>query len=267
MLSGCEVIPFSETTIETIERIQCQLAKHALGVPQSTPNVCAQTELGLRPFRMILYQHQLSFYTRVMNLPHNRWVRRVLCDHLEGDWVSPYISYIAKIRQKLQLFSAPPTIAFLKLHLNSWFIDHTNLVLFGMSLPCVSHLKTFSRARYVCEHDGCSTLARFKLNNAGFGNRAPRPGRQRTSVCSLCSGILDEAHVAFICPPMDDFRYDQTDLMVFMTMCRVKGTLQQLAYKMYLMGLDWNGEMVSTSVYLERGLTLERVANEWLRRT
>ena len=67
MLSGCEVIPFSDVTIDAIERIQSQLAKHALGLPQSTPNLCAQTELGLKPFRMLLYQHQLSFYTRVMN--------------------------------------------------------------------------------------------------------------------------------------------------------------------------------------------------------
>ena len=267
MLSGCEVIPFSDATIEAVERVQSQLAKYALGVPGSSPNICAQTELGLKPFRMLLYQHQLGFYTRVMNLPESRWVRKVLRDHLEGAWVSPYMAYIAKIRQKLQLLCAPPTVAYLKLFLNSWFLDHTNLMLSGLSLPCVLPLSSFSRERYVCEHVGCSTIASLRLSNAGLGNRAPRYGRQRTAICSLCRGALDEAHVAFVCPAMDGFRYDTTDVMVFMTMCRARGVLPQLAYKMYVRGLDWNGVMVPLPLYLDRGSTLKRVVDEWLRRT
>ena len=46
ILNGCDMIPFSDTNIEEIERIQAQVAKFALGVPISTPNVCAETELG-----------------------------------------------------------------------------------------------------------------------------------------------------------------------------------------------------------------------------
>ena len=80
MLSGCDVIPFTETTILAIERIQAQLAKFVLGLPVTTSNLCAQTELGLKPFRQVLYQLQLSFYIRVMNLPHERCVKRVLLD-------------------------------------------------------------------------------------------------------------------------------------------------------------------------------------------
>ena len=159
------------------------------------------------------------------------------------------------------------TVAYLKLHLNSWFLDHTNLALSGLSLPCVLPLESFSRERYVCEHAGCTTLASFRLSNAGLGNRAPRPGRQRTGVCSLCRGVLDEAHVAFVCPAMDGFRYDNTDVMVFITMCRARGVLRQLAFKFYVRGLDWNGGQVETPVYLNRGVTLKRVVDEWKRRT
>ena len=267
MLSGCEVIPFSDATIDSVERIQSQLAKHALGVSQSTSNVCCQTELGLRPFRMLLYQHQLSFFVRVMNLPAERWVRRVLCAHMDGTWDSPYMAYISKVRQRVNLLAAPPTIHFLKSHLNSWFLAHTNLSLSLLSLTCVPLLTSFSRARYVCEHDGCSVLAKFKFCNAGLGNRAPRPGRQRMAVCPLCTGVLDEAHVAFICPVLDDYRQAHTDIMVFLTMCGARGVLRTLAYKMYLGGLHWNGIQVSSAVYLDRGLVLERVLSEWLHRT
>ena len=58
MLSGCKVIPFSETTIEAL---QSYMAKQLLGVQ------FILTELGLKPFQMLLYQCQLKFYTRVIN--------------------------------------------------------------------------------------------------------------------------------------------------------------------------------------------------------
>ena len=267
MLSGCEVIPFSDTTIDSVERIQSQLAKHVLGVPQSTPNVCCQTELGLRPFRMLLYQHQLSFFVRVMNLPAGRWVRKVMSAHLDGTWDSPYMAYISKVRQRINLLAAPPTIHFLKTHLNSWFLAHTNLSLSLLSVNCVPLLTSFGRARYVREHDGCSVLARFKFCNASLGNRAPRPGRQRMVVCPLCTGVLDEAHVAFICPALDEYRRVHTDIMVFITMCGARGVLRNLAYKMYLGGVHWNQTQVSTAAYLGRGLVLGLVLAEWLRRT
>ena len=267
MLSGCEVIPFTETTIDEIERIQSQLAKHVLGVPLSTANVCAQTELGLKPFRMLLYQHQLNFYIRLMNLPHSRWVRRVLSDHLEGGWKSPYISYIAKIRQSLQLHYAPPTTSFLRLHLNTWFINKTNLEISRLDLPCVAPIESFTRSRYVVERSGCSTLASFKFANAGLGNRGPRSGRQRTSVCSLCSGCLDEVHVSFVCPLMEDYRRNNTDLVVFRTMCEAGGFLPRLAFRMYVTGLDWRNEPIPLTQYLNRGVILQNLTKEWLCRT
>ena len=267
MLSGCSVIPFSETTIETLERLQCQLAKHILGLPTSAPNICAQTELGLKPVRMILYQLQLKFYLRVLGLPRTRWVRAAMLDHLQGDWASPYIAYIGKIRQKLQMLSMPPSSSLLKLQLNAWFVQKTNLEIYQLSLPYVQQISSFTRSRYVVEHQGCPTLARFLFGCAGLGNRAPRPGRNRTTRCSLCNGTLSESHVAFVCPRMDDYRSNHTDISVFIAMCRAKAILPLLAFKWYVTGLDWSGNPVSTALYLKRGHTLENLTTEWLRRT
>ena len=177
------------------------------------------------------------------------------------------MAYISKIRQRLNLLVAPPTISFLKTHLNSWFLAHTNLVLSSLSLSCVPLLSSFSRARYVCEDDGCSAITRFKFNNASLGNRAPRAGRLRTGVCSLCGGVLSEFHVAFACPGMDAYRYDHTDIMFFQSMCLARGILQALSYKMYLLGLGWDRKLVPTSEYLRRGRLLHDVLSEWLRRT
>ena len=243
------------------------MAKRILGVPISKANVCAQTELGLKPLRMLLYLHQLNFYTRVMNLPQSRWVRRVLVEHLEGGWDSPYILNILKIRQKLGLLFAAPTVPFLKLHLDTWFLNRTNMELSRLNLPCVERLHKFSRQSYVFENDGCSPIACFKFLNAGLGNRAPRIGRRRTGVCSLCSGVLSEVHVVFDCAFMDAYRSGHTDISVFMTMCRSQGIFSQVAFKMYVTGLDWRGNLVSTSLLLRRGVHLKNILKEWLQRT
>ena len=264
ILSGCEMITFTDTTIQAIERVQGQLAKHALGLPQSTPNICAQTELGLEPFRMKLYQQQLSFYIRLMNLPNDRWVRRVLLDHLRGNWASPYMQYIASIRQKLKILAVPPSSKSLKLLLNTWFLNQTNHELSRLSLHCILPLTSFSRMRYVCENGGCTPLAMFRLNNAGLGNRAPRLGRHRTTRCSLCNGSLNEFHVAISCPHLDHYRYRHTDIAFHVAMCRTKGIFPTVAFRLYLRGLDWNLNTISTSAFLKRGQTLRRITDRWL---
>ena len=91
ILNGCDMIPFCDTRIEDIERIQSQVAKFALGVSRSTSNVCAQTELGMKTFRQHLYERQLKFYFRVLFLPESRWVHQALVEHLSGGWSSPYL--------------------------------------------------------------------------------------------------------------------------------------------------------------------------------
>ena len=267
ILSGCDVIPFTETTIDSIERLQSQLAKHALGLNQSTANVCAQTELGLKPFRMLLYLHQLKFYVRVMALPQTRWVRRVLYDHLMGNWFSPYIAYITRIRLKLGLLQLVPTTRNLEIHLDAWFLNNTNSLVATLDLPCVPRVEKFTRLRYVYEHDGCSSIAEFKFQNAGLGNRAPRPGRRRTNKCALCSGDLDEFHVSFICTAMEGFRKLNTDVTIFRNVCQVNNIQPRMAFKKYINGLEWNNIAVDTTQYARRGIMLSLIKKEWLRCT
>ena len=202
-----------------------------------------------------------------MNLPSDRWVKKVMLDHLNGAWVSPYMKYLASIRLKLGILVTPPSIKSSKALLNTWFLHQTNLELQRLSLPCLTPLSAYKRLGYVCENEGAATIAKFRLNNAGLGNRAPRPGRQRTTLCSLCRGTLDEFHVAFSCPCMDEFRYNNTDVMSFISLCRTKGIFPQVAFRLYLRGLDWNRNTVITKAFLKRGNTLQRILDEWLRRT
>ena len=136
-----------------------------------------------------------------------------------------------------------------------------------LDLQDVPYLVSFKKAAYICESSACSTIAQFKFKNAGLGNRAPRPGRQRTSSCSLCQGFLDEAHVAFLCPQMEDYRSNNTDITMFSTKCATHGFFPKLAYKLYISGLDWDRKPVSAAAYLQRGSVLGNLLAEWLRKS
>lgn len=66
ILYGCEMIPFSETAISEIERVLSQVVQYALGLPQSAASVCDQVDLGMKPFKQVLYEAQLKYYARVL---------------------------------------------------------------------------------------------------------------------------------------------------------------------------------------------------------
>ena len=265
ILSGCEVIPFSDSTIEEIEVIQSQMAKRVLDLPVSAPNLCAQTELGVKPFRLVLWQSQLSFYLRAMQLPESRWVSRALKDHLSGEWESPYISYMTRVRSAVGLLDMGPSLKYLKAHLESWAVVVTNTKLEEMSGPSILPVKKFSRQVYVGEEEGCSTLATFRLGCAGLGNRVPLKGERRQRLCQLCSGVLSEQHVAFSCPALDRFRRDETDIVFFRNHSRRKGILEKAAYVRYVNGFDHNGLKVIRSDMVKRGLELKGLRKCWLR--
>ena len=221
----------------------------------------------MKPFRMRLYELQLGFYIRPLNLSRDRWVHKVLYDHLTGGWHSPYMAYISRIRGELQLVDAPPSKKFLSIHLNCHFLNKTNRTISTQSLPNLMPVTSFARKSYVCEGYDSSVIALMKLSNAGLGNRAPRIGRSRATTCTLCHQILNEAHVAFSCSFLEEFRQQHTDISTFKSMCKVRGIYPTLAFKWYVNGLHWDGSQVTTTVYKNRGRVLAKVRDNWLQLT
>ena len=130
-----ETLSISETAIKEIERVQCQVAKYALGVPLSTASTCAQTELGMKPFRQSLYDAQLKFYVRVLGLEDSRWVKQALLDHLSCSWKSPYMDYIRRVRMELGLVSLPLCSVKLRKALSDHFLRGLNSDLECLALP------------------------------------------------------------------------------------------------------------------------------------
>jgi hypothetical protein len=267
ILSGCEIIPFSETTIEAIERIQAQLAKNVLGLPQSAPNVCALTELGIKPFRLVLWQHQLNFYLRMMNLPKSRWVSMTLGEHLSGDWPSPYIAYITRIRERVKMFQMLPTEQSIRLHMNEWAIKEANEKISGLNLPCLDVITRMERKPYAFENKACSQIAQFRLSCAGLGNKAPVLGTIRWKNCILCGKSLEEMHVAFVCQALEEHRKTNTSIRAFRNLCQLRSISWKESYKKFVNGQDWEGDCIPKKEYIERGLMLESMKREWLRLT
>ena len=267
MLTGCEVIPFTESTIEAIERVQAQLSKSVLGLPQSAPNVCAQTELGLKPFRLLLWRQQLGFYQRVLRLPKSRWVSMAMSDHLSGEWPSPYIAYITRIMEGIKMFDLLPTEHGVNIHMNEWALQETNRKISLLQLPCITSVKSFERQPYVFESGALSTIAQFRLSCAGLGNKAPNVGGFRWGQCILCSASLDEMHIAFCCPALAVHRNNHTSITSFWNQCRLGMHGLEESYRRFVNGLTIHGVSISKKEYKDRGLELLTMKEAWLRMT
>lgn len=269
ILFGCESMIFTETTILAIERVQAQIAKRLLGLPANTANICAQTELGIVPFRLVLYKTQLAFFFRVLDLPSTRWVKKAMLEHLSLQWPSPYLKYISSVRDTVRLPFFPPTTRYLRTHLYEWSLSEVNFKLSQLSLPYVGPLPQFRRQPYVFEHHHLDTIAQFRLSNAGLGNRFPRFAGvvyDRMTHCPLCHNcILTESHVIFYCPSVERERRE-LDMVFFRNLCSSKGFRETEIFSLFVNGIDWNGNPVYKEEILSRGLALDTLRGHWLSR-
>ena len=267
ILFGCETVLFTEQTIMAVEKVQAEVTKRLLGLPANTANICAQTELGIVPFRLALYKAQLMFYFRVLDMPSTRWAKKALLEHLTPGWPSPYLKYILKVRETVHLSFVPPTTRYLKTHLYSWSLSSVNQTLSNLSLPYVAPLTCYKVQPYVFEHQYLDTIAQFRLSNAGLGNRSPRWAGfyyQRQSHCPLCHNcILTEAHVFLSCPAINTERNDLS-----ITWYRNRGIEKGLSlddiFTNFVNGLDHNGNQLPRSEIVSNGLALDTLRGHWL---
>ena len=263
ILVGCEMIPFCETRITEIERIQAQIAKFALGVSLTCPNICAQSELGLKTFRQLLYECQLKFYFRALHIQEDRWVHQALLDHLSGDWHSPYILHISNIRGMMSMFDPVPAPSLMKNMSRDYFLAKINSNI--TSYPWLLPMKTFTRSAYVCESLSSQVISEFKLDCANLGNKQPRQGYQRQLTCPACPDNVPNTsmHMLLICSSISRLRHT-TGIQSFMTQCQLNGVSFTDCFKFFVNGLTWQGKSVDKQAYLERGRIMKDMRDLWL---
>ena len=263
ILHGCDMIPFSNSKIIEIERLQSQVAKFALGVSMNTPNVCAQVELGMKTFRQQLYERQLKFYFRVLYLPETRWVHQALCEHLSGQWKSPYLKYISQIRSQLGIFSAPLHPRVWKKLSNDHFLSVTNSDVSRFS--CLKPIPSFVRQTYVCESEWSTVISEFRYENEGLGNKAPRQGRHREPFCPVCPtrGVNSGFHLLFVCSSLSRLRC-KTGITRFISLCLNNNLSLSEAYILYVNGDNSKKTPIDKHEYLARGKCMFDMRKLWL---
>ena len=263
ILNGTDVIPFCETRILEIERVQSQVAKFALGLPQSSPNFCAQTELGWKSFRQLLFERQLKFYFRVLYLKESRWVHQALLEHMSGAWHSPYLTYIHSIRAKLGIFSAPTVPSVWKQISNRHFLDSLNRMI--VHLPWLQPLDRFQRLPYVCESKWSSVISEFRLGVEGLGNKNPRTGYNRKQFCPVCPQLQPNSgiHLLFSCSSLSRLRVD-TGISSFLTACTVLGVSLDEAYQLFISGFDSKRKQISQESFRDRAKCMHDMRKLWL---
>ena len=262
---GCENIIFCESNMAELESIEAKVAKRILGVPTNTSNVCAQSELGLKPIRLHIYLQQLKFFFRVLRLSSRRWVKVALIDHLSGSWNSKYISYICRIRKETSLFVEPPSLKYLSVHMHQWAIARTNTLISSHNLPFVTLITSFKKQPYVFAHKFLSVIAAFRLSNAGLGNKCPISGFTVHNSCPLCSSVykLDEAHILFTCSAVRDIRRD-TGISLFLTQSALHGNSMSKSHYLFIAGFDLSGNMVNMETYKQRAAAISALRAAWL---
>ena len=151
ILYGCEVVPFSASAIDEIERLQSSIGKFTLGLPPSAPNISSTTILGVAPFRELLYSMQLKYLARLLNQDQLRWSKDAFMDHIEGDWQSPYVKYLGVICDEVGLLKWPTSAKQVEVVLRCHFMEMNNEAIDRLSLPALRSQDSRLRMGFVNE--------------------------------------------------------------------------------------------------------------------
>ena len=261
VLWGADFIPFSESKITEIDRLQSQLAKSLLELPIGANNICAQESLGWKSFRHLLIEKQLKFYIRLLNLPLSRWSHQALLDHFSGQWVSPYVTSIYKIREQVKMLTLPSSTSVLSMQLNFLFVNKVNEYVSSLDLPALEHISSFKGRRFLTEEAGSVELSRFRYSAANLGYKSPLPGHPRVKFCVLCPTqvLVSEFHV-LRCPSMAAVQ-KELGISSFFNACKFFGVSPRDSFSLYLNGYDPQGNAVDEADLRSRGKALIKIVN------
>lgn len=263
---GCESIPFSDTSISTLNIIQSQLAKSIIGVPISTVNFVAQTELGFVHFGHYLWSKQLTACLRWIDLPEERWARKAMFEHMSGNWESPYWKYICKIKNIVNM----PFLhsrEMIQLHLDTHFISKLNDSIISSKLEAFKMVKSLSRALYVTESPVSSIIAGVKVNNC---RGVQCQGADRSRQCPVCPPVTgplppksSEYHVTWVCPAVSGVRLI-VGITSFKNLCLMQGLTEEESFYLYINGFDMKENKISLGEMLDRGKCVKSIREAWL---
>ena len=212
MLYGTEVLHVDEATLNFIDLQQRKLGKVLLGVPMSSANEGVETELGLRPISERIAERKLKFVAKLESADPGSKLTREVFSCVKNLGVSQLLKDCEILRKRF------PVGADIKGDMRRLGRErlHQGIVakrsLLGVSTPSLTHL--WKPLNYLIHDEHFSTIAKFRLQNTGRGNRdasramlAVTDELGMVKVCQLChNGMNDEVHMLIDCVELASFR-------------------------------------------------------------
>ena len=271
ILFGTDCIPFSDTTIETINRIQSQLFKAILSLPISVHNFVAQTEFGIPHFASFLYKKQLNACLRWMQLPATRWAKLALNEHMFNQWPkpSPYWAYIVSLKTKLNM----PVLrskSNIKKHVDVYFRKKLNIEILRANLPSLKPVKILKMQPYISENNLSSMLVGVKFN---YCPKIQCQGVDRQRRCPVCPPHpgenlppkSSEFHVNWECGAVVNERR-LTGVSNFILSCDLAGISRHNSFFLYVNGYHLSLPRSDLNECLVRAECLRYIRQAWIDR-
>ena len=260
ILFGTDCIPFSDTTITDIDRIQSQVCKSILSLSKSAPNFVAQTELGLPGFGHVLYQRQLNACLRWLQMPQSRWAGLAMREHLSNAWDSPYWRYICSIKDKIGILCLKSKNN-IKTCVTKYYMDKLNKTIVDSNIVSLRPIQELSRATYVCEDKLSSLMAGVKVN---YCSDFQCQGIDRSRKCPVCPNNVksSEFHVLFECPVVVNER-KSTGIQDFITLCRLHNIQLVDSFYLYVQCKNTKSININLRECMARANSMKIVRDKW----
>ena len=122
-----------------------------MDLPWCTAGVGIQHLLGLRTFKEILYTAQLKFLVRLQEQSPERWSRDAYLAHIHGNWRSPFLENIQKIKQEIGMLRGPVSNKHVDIVVKHYFLGQLNDGIADMNLPALKEVFVREKAGHINE--------------------------------------------------------------------------------------------------------------------
>ena len=252
---GTEFVMFSQGTFDSLEREQAMWAKETLNLPVYTPNVVSQVIMGVPCLQEVIWNKQIKAYKRLDALEDTRLAAQALWEHKYGGWVSPYISYISKVREQLGLLVLPASNKGVEEATRAFMMEKVNGKIDGLKdKPALKRLNELKTARTAIEGEDARWINRMwmgvsgvQLSEGEWESRCQEDGRKNS-----------EFHAITECMSTVKAR-KETGILRYFNLNKMKGVKVKKAYRRFVSGLDENEDEISFEDYMRRGSSMKTV--------
>ena len=199
-------------------------------------------------------------------MPNSRWAKAAVMEHVSGRWTSLYFGYISGIMDRVGVTVYLPSPKSIMSQLQLHFLLQLNEKVVARNLPAIKACGKWIKAKYVEESEACRCLAKFRMRAVGFGNMAPRTGRNyRMRWCPLCPAGTpnSERHIAVMCMRIEEER-EQLGLRRRINIGLLDGLDEEEVYSRWLRGVASTWETLGRREWFEIGGLLNILLDKWL---